>query len=290
MRESEEPTPRDDSALSSEQIPLRTVFPEFNAATAKLHCASWNGTEHPLDVFVRSRAEWAEWNSWRSTKNEFNRPFIFSLIQFYREPNRWLFGGIFEILGRSDTPNAHSYVLGAGDGNSQALVGRLKVAFERPGRNRSLRLERYFDQMDIAEILPNSYSGQPFPGHDSVDHTFREIETIFRQSRLDWKTALEFMKGVYVLHDRATGMAYVGSAYGDTGIWARWRSYTESGHGGNVALRMLIDREGLEYVRQNLKFALLECWSMRVGDEYVLARECYWKSVLMSRDFGHNRN
>jgi hypothetical protein len=99
------------------------------------------------------------------------------------------------------------------------------------------------------------------------------------------------MKGVYVIHDRTTGKPYVGSAYGDTGIWSRWEQYAETLHGNNVDLRDLVEREGEEHVARNLNFALLEYWSMRTSDDFVLEREGYWKDVLMSRgEFGHNRN
>ena len=47
---------------------------------------------------------------------------------------------------------------------------------------------------------------------------------------------------------------------------------------------------GREYARANLRFALLEFWSMRTSDEHVLAREGYWKDVLLSRKFGYNKN
>lgn len=61
-------------------------------------------------------------------------------------------------------------------------------------------------------------------------------------------------------------------------------------HGGNLALRELVGRKGPDYARTNLRFALLEFWSMRTSDEHVLAREAYWKEVLLSREFGNNRN
>ena len=88
------------------------------------------------------------------------------------------------------------------------------------------------------------------------------------------------MKGVYVIHNQVTGKPYVGSACGDTGIWDRLEEYVTTMHGGNLALRELVDREGREYARANLRFALLEFWSMRTSDEHVLAREVYWKGVL----------
>lgn len=116
------------------------------------------------------------------------------------------------------------------------------------------------------------------------------METVYAQQRADWKNALEHMKGVYVIHDRTSGKPYVGSAYGDTGIWAWWGQYVASVHGGNIDLRALVDRDGDERVRDNLVFALLEYWPMRTWDDIVLQRESYWKDVLMSRTFGHNSN
>jgi len=52
----------------------------------------------------------------------------------------------------------------------------------------------------------------------------------------------------------------------------------------------LVGRKGAEYARANLRFALLEFGSMRTANEHVLAREGYWKEVLLSREFGNNRN
>ena len=102
--------------------------------------------------------------------------------------------------------------------------------------------------------------------------------------------ALQYMKGVYVIHDIETGKAYVGAAYGHTGIWARLCQYVDSPHGGNVALRELVGQKGADYARANLRSALLEFWSMRAADEDVIKRESYWKDVLLSRRFGLNRN
>jgi hypothetical protein len=61
-------------------------------------------------------------------------------------------------------------------------------------------------------------------------------------------------------------------------------------HGGNIDLRALVDGKGDDYARDNLYFALLEFWPMRTSGESVLEREGYWKRVLMSREFGHNKN
>jgi hypothetical protein len=144
--------------------------------------------------------------------------------------------------------------------------------------------------MEVVEILPTKFEGRPFPGHDSINISLADLQVVVRQNRNDWRGALEHMKGVYVIHDRTSGKAYVGSAYSDTGIWSRWCQYAETFHGDNVDLKDLVERDGPERLGDDLTFALLEFWSMRTSDEYVLQREKYWKDVLLSREFGHNLN
>lgn len=271
-------------------ISLRSLVGDLDPTEYKLHCAVWNGSHQPLDVFARSWDEWVDWNAWRPGKNVFNRPFIFSLIQVYDEPDSWLFGGAFEVMKRGTTPHSHAYEIELRSEVLPGHIGRLKVRYHRPGRNIRLRFEGAIDEIEVVEILPTPYAGPPFPGHHRINISLGELEVVFEQDRSDWRGALEHMKGVYVLHDRVSGEPYVGSAYGDTGIWARWGQYVESLHGGNVDLRALVEQEGDEYVRENLLFALLEFWSMRTSDDYVIERENYWKDVLLSRRFGHNRN
>ena len=82
---------------------------ELDPSQFKVHCAIFDGEARPLDVFTNSPEDWIGWNSWRGDKDDFNRQFVFSLIQLPDEPNRWLFGGAFEVVGRRPEPHARSY-------------------------------------------------------------------------------------------------------------------------------------------------------------------------------------
>ncbi|MEO6701639.1 MAG: hypothetical protein ABIP57_09075 [Jatrophihabitantaceae bacterium] len=79
--------------------------------------------------------------------------------------------------------------------------------------------------MTVASISEEPFLGDPFPGHDRINHNLAGLQVIVSQARPDWRIALEHMEGVYVIHDRITSARYVGSAYGDTGIWQRWSTY-----------------------------------------------------------------
>ena len=140
-------------------------------------------------------------------------------------------------------------------------------------------------------VLREPYSGRQFPGYEDIDLSFEELETLVKNDRSDWKASLENIKGIYLISDTKAGKRYVGSAYGDQGIWSRWCSYVASGHGGNVELRALVSDPTLDYCRTNFCFALLENRSSRTPDEVVLYREAFWKRILVTRGAqGLNRN
>ena len=273
-------------------IPLPQIFPISEPDQYKAHLATKNESGHrPLDVFVRDRSEWGKWNAWRSHRDEFNRPRIFALIDFYPESDIWLFGGVYNVLSRSEEDHAHSYkVERSVIGNE--YVGRLKIQFERPGRIRAIKLNRYIDQMEVSELLRRTYSGERFSGYESICHDFSQLETIFQTEKKDWKAALQSVKGVYLITDKNNGKSYVGAAYGEHGIWSRWKNYLNTGHGWNDELTRIIDEKGIDYARENFQFTLLEYMPARTDDSTIIERESFWKRALLSQtsDFGYNRN
>lgn len=272
-------------------IPLTKIIEIKEPEKYKLHAArrSEEG-DQPLDVYVRDKKEWRDWNRWRRERDEFNRQYIFSMMDFYHESNMWLFGGIYEVTGRGEK-HSHSYEIRDLPEYSH-FIGRLKIRMERPNRGRAFLLEGLIDKMEVSEILREPYSGESFPGFEEIDHDFSALLPIFKNEHPGWKEALEKVKGVYVITDKSNGKRYVGSAYGDYGIWSRWSHYMETGHGGNDELTKLIAKEGFDYAKENFKFSLIEYRSMRVDDEDIHKRETYWKEVFLSRDkrFGYNEN
>ncbi|NPC98823.1 GIY-YIG nuclease family protein [Nocardioides sp. zg-DK7169] len=189
-------------------------------------------------------------------------------------------------------PTAFKVHFAVWDGNKQAIDVLATNHEEWQGWNWNIRrrMESVLPAMTVSSILEEPFAGDPFPGHDRINHSLADLQAVVAQARVDWRIALESMKGVYVIHDKETGQRYVGSAYGDTGVWQRWATYAATLHGGNVGLKELAEQKGEEYYRTNMRFALLEYWSMRTDDAHVLERESYWKEVLQARSLGHNKN
>jgi hypothetical protein len=265
-------------------IAVSTLLPISNPEEYKIHFAVWNRIHEPLDVFVRDREEWKGWNSWRGGRDDFSRRFIFSLIRYYHQPAKWLFGGIFEVVKRN--PKGNTVIL---VDLYQEYIGRLLVHYPGPGvRGRAFYLANHFDELKVAQVLEKPFEGEAFCGYENVEHGFSQLEAIFKQNKADWKAALENVKGVYLIVDKSNGKMYVGSAYGDSGIWSRWACYIGTGHGWNDQLTKLIAVKGIKYARENFQFSILEFRSMRTDDKAIIDREQYWKRALLSCEFGYN--
>ena len=266
-------------------VKLKDIWPIENVGDYKVHFGRYNGHNEPLDEWLVDRYNWVYWQEYFPGRNEFSRDFIFSLMNFYSEKDVWLFGGIFRVLARHED----RYKVELTD-HGEAFIGRLKIRSSFRGRSTRVNFENHYDGFEVSEILRDPYSGRTFPGYESIDLPFTELSTLVQNDRPDWKSALENVKGVYLITDTSTGNRYVGSAYGDQGIWSRWGSYVSSGHGGNKELHELVG-DKLDYARENFKFTLLEYRPTPTPDDTVIYRESYWKEVLLTRgDYGLNQN
>ena len=271
-------------------IHLNDLLTFENPGEYKIHLANWNGDVQPLDVFVRDKDEWKGWNAWRGERNDFNRRYIFSLIEFYHEPNTWLFGGVYEVVGHLGVTQGKGYEVVLTE-QFAPYIGRLKLLWKRSGRAKSRKLENYLEEFRVSEVMREEYTGALFCGYENINHDFHILENIFQTAKPDWRAALINVKGVYLIMDKSNGKKYVGSAYGNTGVWSRWQTYIITGHGHNDELTRLIKEKGKNYARKNFRFSLLEYRSIKTDDNDIIARENYWKEVLLSRaDFGYNKN
>lgn len=269
-------------------IKLSNIIKIPNVEEYKIHVAKWSGYTQPLDAYLRSFDEWVEWNAWRGDRNRYgSSKYVFSVMHFYPQPNTFLFGGIFEIL------KVHSdhYDIKLLDDFSE-YIGRLKLTGIITPRGSAFEFKNYYNNIIVTEILPKKYETLSFPGFENIDLQYETLNQIIRNESLEWKIPLESIYGVYMLTDIKSGKRYIGSAYGGSGIWSRWATYCNDGHGGNVELKKMIDENGMEYFKANFKFTLLEVIPKYALDSDVILRESYWKEVMMSRreEFGYNSN
>ena len=269
-------------------ILLKEIWQIDNVEDYKIHFArKYQNMYQPLDEWVIDSSKWEkEWLGYRPKMDAFNREFIFSVMRFYHEDDAWLFGGVYRVTNRYE--DRYEVEL---EESGEEFIGRLKLLSQYKFQATRVNFEKHYCNLQVSEILREPYSGLVFPGYDNIDITFPELEAVIHKERPDWKLALENMKGVYMITDIKSGKRYVGSAYGDLGIWSRWQNYVDCGHGGNRELIKLLSSEGEGYARLNFKFTLLENHLAKVHDETVIHRESYWKEVLLTKGkFGLNLN
>jgi hypothetical protein len=252
----------------------------------KIHCAT--GIEFsPLEAFLDG--SWKQWQERQNQKN-FECDQILSLIHL--GGTRWLFGGVFTVLGvklgNIHNPNGYEYETKELDGLGH-LTGRAVVEFTKTFRASYLRGEKYANELLVAAIRDQRLTVGDFPGFNDVLLSHTMLRTVVRESHPSWRAALSNVSGVYVITENTTGKQYVGSAYGGVGIWQRWSAYAKTGHGGNKELRQLLDSKGTDHMHA-LQFSILEVCDLNSSKEYIIGRESHWKTVLRTREFGLNSN
>lgn len=264
---------------------LELIFPELNNNSLyRFHLAKQEpeGTR-PIDVLARSFEEWTSWQVYRGKKKErFVRDKIVSFAQI--SGSKFLFGGIFNITNRSGSDYEVEL-----DHNHEELIGRLTIDYRGENTRRTVFNPDYiFSSSTVSSISQHKYQGERFISYDRINHSFESINIVIKNELNDWKVALSSVYGVYLLTDKKTGKHYVGSAYGNQGIWGRWSDYIYGCHGNNKELKELYAIQSREYFEEFFKFTILEVLSKSLVPEEVIQRESLWKQKLQTVKFGYN--
>jgi len=263
---------------------IRMLDPELAPAETKIHLATYDGVDNPLSL-LRSGG-FAAWQA-RQSRQNFQCRRVVALVEMPGR-DRWLFGGVYDSRGCKPAASGFVYDLVERPGCTE-LNARLVCGFRRPGRQPYLLASRWSAQVRVVELLEQPHSLGDFPGFKSVLLRKQDLDAIVRAEIPSWRVALSSVGGVYLICDDKEGKLYVGSAYGAGGFWQRWSTYACTGHGDNLRLRELAEREGPERMAK-LRYSILEIADAAVNRDDVIQREKHWKNVLGTRAFGLNCN
>ncbi len=250
----------------------------------KIHFASNQGCDPLLSFYEGHFKEWQE----EQTKKNFSRQYVLSLIQL-EDKTLWLYAGLYKVVGVAQGMESdwqYNTELLQGQEN---LIGRIVVQYTKPFRNSYPKYEQCAEMLQIVELRKERASIVSFPGYKNVLLKKKELDVVVSQNLESWRAALSSVSGVYVIVDHSNGKQYVGSAYGEGGIWSRWCQYSVTGHGDNKELRALLTQEKPDHV-DNFQFSILEVCDLAYSKDQVIARESHWKNVLCSRNHGLNCN
>ncbi len=169
------------------------------------------------------------------------------------------------------------------------LIGRLIIDWGAGAIN----WHQYaYNDKEIIAILPqnNIRTVEDFQDYEKVILSFSELCTIIAEPMIyeDWHQALSCVNGIYLIVDRVSGQQYIGSAYGEDGIWGRWKNYTETKHGDNDGIKAELKKHPNAY--KDFQFSILRILPKTITPDEVIKVENLYKQKLCSRELGMNRN
>lgn len=250
----------------------------------------YNGYDDPLDLYKTNPDEVnVTWFLWHDDRRYFNVGQT-AICLLKLRGDQWLLTTIKKITRLLDVTDGVGYDADEVKEYEQ-YFGRLVVKYHNPCRTMGRKYENVMDELEVVQILNEQYTGNEFPGYENVRLSYPLLKNIVDRQLPGWVDALRNQKAVYLITDTKTGKMYVGSATSQTGmLLQRWSSYAADGHGGNIELRELVKQQGLDYVKENFQYSILENYNARMDDGYILKRESWWKETLCTRTHGYNKN
>lgn len=231
----------------------------------------------------------SQWLFWRTNVRNFCVGDI-AICLLKIANDKWLLTTVKRVTKEFYVKNGINY-----DGKEleeyKQYYGRTIVTYHKDHQAQCCNYERIQSKFVVNQILPDVFDGADFPGYDNVRLSYWQLHNIVTTHKKSWVAALESQKAVYLITDINNGKLYVGSATSANGmLLARWNTYVNNGHGGNLCLQEIIKKEGFEYIQKYFQYSILENYNAKVDDKVVLTRESWWKETLGSRVFGYNKN
>jgi hypothetical protein len=152
------------------------------------------------------------------------------------------------------------------------------------------RWDQWPQNKEVVEILSKGELLRPFDDYLGFTLTHSELKYLCSQpeANREWRARLSAVAGIYLVLATTTGAQYVGSAHGVEGIWGRWASYVQNGHGGNKLLKDLIEMDPA--YPDAFSYSILQILPRTSARAEVLNWEALYKQKLGSRAIGLNIN
>lgn len=243
---------------------------------------NWN----PIEIFKNNEIKTlldGQYRNYDKNKSYKEGQITLGFIRIKSNENFWLLFHIGKITKDLNVFNGIGYEYETLS-EYEKYFGRLIIKFKNKSQNMIRNAESVINDCEVAQILPDIFDNDIFPGYDKINISWEEMSRVIE--KVAWKTALQNQKGVYLITDILNGKKYVGKASGGEMILGRWKSYVKTGHGGNERLKIL----EFDYIKKNFRYSILDIYKSTTDDEIINERENWWKEILQSKKFGYNDN
>ena len=153
----------------------------------KVHCATPNGENNPLSIWLSGQDNFTKDQNIQTKKN-FERKYILSFCEINKN-GEWLFVGIYESFGvkeiikdKNTGKELNIYDTELIE-EGKEFIGKLVVGFdlkeESPSaaRQRYRYLESLLDKMEVLELKREVLKVE-FPGYDKVNISWKDLENV----------------------------------------------------------------------------------------------------------------
>ncbi len=163
--------------------------------------------------------------------------------------------------------------------------GRLMIEWGNSARKWN---QKGTTEKEIVYLYPDEK--KVFKGYEELVLSFDSLKEIVENEAVyeSWHIALKSVNAIYLIVDTETGKQYVGSAYGDDGLFGRWECYVSSHHGHNKKMKEVLCDYPERY--HAFQFSILQILPKTIKEDEVIGIETQWKSKLLSKKFGMNKN
>ncbi len=268
---------------------LQLTETEIDNCRLKLNV--FNGNTDPLEEYKRDPDKInVNWFLWHNQRRRYFKEGQIAICLLYLYDDKWLLTTIKKITKELDVVDNIGFEAEEIP-EFKKYYGRLVLKYHNTERGMGRKYSSMMEKLEVIEILSTTYDGDDFPGYENIRLSFTQLETIIDKKRSGWIEALGNQKAVYLITDISNGKMYVGSATAQDGmLLQRWSNYIKNGHGGNVKLKEIVETKGIDYIRENFQYSVLENYNARMDDEYILKREKWWKDTLCTKQYGYNGN
>ena len=128
-----------------------------------------------------------------------------------------------------------------------------------------------------------------FKSYEEVILSYDQLKHIIDTENKEWKNRLTACNCIYLILDKNNGQQYVGSTYNKSGIWGRWKEYATTGHGNDITLKRLLDKDP-DYASKNFQWCILETLPLTILEDAAIDRESLYKTKFGTREHGYNNN
>ena len=265
-------------------------FSKEEYRNVKIRFNQSNGYQDPMHLYQQNPdIVNNQWLFWRSKTRYFQVGQI-AICLLKLSYDTWLLTTIKKVTKDFDIYEGINYE-GEELEEYKSYFGRVVIKYRKTFQSQGCYYGSICDDLEVQQILPAIFDGNDFPGYDKIRLSYGQLEAVLNRGKRDWIAALENQKAVYLITDKENGKMYVGSATSDYGmLLQRWRSYISNGHGGNKELIELVEKKGINYIKNNFYYSILENYNAKVDDHIILERESWWKETLQTRIFGYNSN